>query len=102
VTPASPTHPFDKLLAILIDYAPREPDLSKADVLVHLLHVLRIERAPTAAHLKEKHAQTPEIDQLRVAVVVKEDLWREVLGRAAKGVGQLAAAEVGLGEAEIA
>jgi hypothetical protein len=45
-------------------------DLAEANVLVHLLRVLCIERGPAAAHLEEKDAERPEVDQLRVAVVV--------------------------------
>lgn len=46
------THPLDELLALLVDDTLREPDLPKADVLVHLLRVLGVERAPPTAHFK--------------------------------------------------
>ena len=67
-----------------------------------MLHVLGIEWTPSAAHFKQQHAERPEIDELGVAVVVEQDFRGEVFGRAAKSVGQLAGAEVGFGEAEIA
>ena len=46
------TYSFDELFPILIDDAPWEPDLAEADILVHLLCVFCIERAPSAAHLE--------------------------------------------------
>lgn len=64
------TYPFDKLLPILVDDALGEPNLAKADILVHLLRVLGVKRAPPAAHLEKEDAKAPEIDQLRVAMFV--------------------------------
>jgi len=51
-----PTYPFDELFAIFADYAFGEANLPEADIFVHLLGVLRIERTPTATHLKQQYA----------------------------------------------
>lgn len=72
------THPLDELLAVIPDDAPREPDLAETDVLVHLLHVFGVERTPSAAHFEEQDSEGPEVDELRVAVIVEQDLRSEV------------------------
>ena len=46
------THPFDKLFPIIIDDAFRKTDLAKTNVLVHLLSIFRIKRAPSTAHFE--------------------------------------------------
>jgi len=48
-------HPLDKLLPLVTNHALGKPNLAITNVLVHLLRVFCIKRAPTAAHLKEQH-----------------------------------------------
>ena len=67
------THPLHEQLAVLADHAPGEPDLPETNVAVHLLRVLRVERAPPAAHLEQQHAERPEVDELAVPVLVQQD-----------------------------
>lgn len=96
------THPFDELLPILANDAPRELDAPKTDILIHLLHVLRVERAPATAHLEQQHAETPKVNRLGISLVVEQDFGREVLGRTAECVGELVGFEIGLGEPKVA
>ena len=84
-----PTYPLHELLAVLVDDALRELDLAKADILVHLLRVLGVERTPPAAHLEQEDTETPEVDQLRVPVLVEQHLRGEVLRRAAERIREL-------------
>jgi len=72
------THSLNELLPILINHTSRESDLPKADVLVHLLSILRVEGTPSTAHLEEKDSERPEVDELGVSVVVEEDFRSEV------------------------
>jgi len=51
------TCPFHKLFPIFVDDAPGESDLAETDVLVHLLCVLCVERAPAATHLEQKDTE---------------------------------------------
>lgn len=90
------THPLDKLLAVLANDATGEANLAKTDILVHLLGVLCVKRTPSTAHFKQEDAETPKVDELRVAVVIEEDLGREVLCGAAKGVCKLSGGQIGL------
>jgi hypothetical protein len=96
------THPLYKLLPLVTNHALGEPNLAKTYVLVHLLGVFCIKRAPTTTHLKEQYPQTPKVDDLGVAVLVEEDLWCEVLGGAAKGGGEFVGAQIGFGETKVA
>lgn len=53
----APAHPLDKLLAIVADDAPREPDLAETDILVHLLHIFGVEWTPSTTHLEEQDSE---------------------------------------------
>ena len=83
------THALNELLAVLVDDALGEPNLAETDVLVHLLRVLGVEGAPAAAHLKQEHAERPEVHELAVPVLVEENFGRKILRRAAECVRQL-------------
>jgi hypothetical protein len=96
------THPLDKLLPLVTNHALGESYLAKTYVLVHLLRVFCVKRAPTTTHLKEQHPQTPKIDNLGVAVLVEENLWGEVFGGAAKGGSKFVGAQIGFGETKVA
>ena len=64
------TYPFHKLFSIFVDNTSGESDLAKADVLVHLLCVLCVERTPAATHLEQKDTERPPVHHLRVSVFV--------------------------------
>jgi hypothetical protein len=64
------TYPFHKLLPILPNDTLRESDLAKANILIHLLCVFRVERTPTTTHLKEQHPQGPKIYKFGVTMIV--------------------------------
>ena len=57
------TYSLDKLLPVLINDPSGETNLAKTDVLVHLLGVLSIKGAPSAAHFEKQHAKRPEVDE---------------------------------------
>lgn len=45
-------YPFDKLFSVIIDDTLRKADLAKTNVLIHLLGILGIKRAPSTTHLE--------------------------------------------------
>jgi len=96
------THALDKLFPLVTYHPLGKPNLPKAYILVHLLRIFCVKRAPTTTHLKEQYTQTPKVDNLGVAVLVEEDLWREVLCCAAKGSGEFVGAQIGFGESKVA
>lgn len=95
------THPLHELFPILINDTLREPNLAKADILIHLLRVFCVKRTPTAAHLEEQHPKGPEVDELRVAMFVEEDFRGEVLRRPTERVRELVRPEIGFRQPEI-
>lgn len=96
------THPFDELLSVLIDSALRESDFAKADILVHLLRILRVEWAPSATHFEQQDAQGPEIDKLGVTMLVQEHLRSQVFSCATECCRQLVRAEIGFRQSKVA
>ena len=64
------TYPLDEHFPILPNDTLWEPNFAETDVLVRLLRVLRIERAPPAAHFEQDHTQAPKVHELRVPVLV--------------------------------
>lgn len=95
-------HPFDELLAIIVDDAFREPNLAKANVLVHLLSVFSIERTPTAAHLEQKYTQAPEVYKFGVSMFVEKYFRCQIFSRTTKRICEFVRPQVRFRQAEVA
>mmetsp|Transcript_9518 Transcript_9518/g.15582 ORF Transcript_9518/g.15582 Transcript_9518/m.15582 type:complete len:287 (+) Transcript_9518:501-1361(+) len=76
-------------------------ETSGHDLLVHLLHVLRVEGGQTSEHLKHQGSKAPPVDGLSVSVSFK-DLRSKVLGRSAEGGSAIVVAdETFLGDTKV-
>lgn len=95
------TYPLDKLLSVFIDDTSGELDLPEANVLIHLLRVLRVERAPATAHFEKEHPEAPEVHQFGVPMFIEEYFWRQVFSGATKRVGELIGTKIGFRQAEV-
>ena len=75
----------------------RELVVAIHDLLVDAQGVVVVERRVARKHFEDQHAQRPPVDELVVALAL-DDLWSQVLRRAAEGVGAVAD---DLGKAEV-
>ena len=64
-----------------------ELHLAKCNVLIYLLSILNVERAPTVTHFEGEYAEWPEIDHLRVTIRGLNYLGRQIFVRAVERVG---------------